>query len=66
MERQAKTISKAELRQLAEMLTVFQRLPQMERIAIQYYIKGRVDAEKSTIEIPVLKYSDAPRAAATV
>lgn len=37
----------------AEMLSVFQNLPQMERIAVQYYIKGRMDAVSGNIEIPV-------------
>jgi len=47
------TISKEELRQLAETLAVFQKLPAMDQIAIQYYIKGRLDAIAAEIEIPI-------------
>lgn len=53
MNAQKATVDKAELRQLAEMLSVFQELPQMERIAIQYYIKGRIDAAAGNVEIPL-------------
>lgn len=53
MSTQKTTVEKAELRQLAEMLAVFQKLPQMERVAVQYYIKGRMDAVAGNIEIPV-------------
>ena len=53
-ERKTSAASKAELQQLAETLAVFQELPQMERIAIQYYIKGRVDANSAHIEIPAV------------
>lgn len=53
MNSQKTTVEKAELRQLAEMLAVFQNLPQMERVAVQYYIKGRMDAVTGNIEIPV-------------
>ncbi len=62
--RSGATISKREYQELANMLTVFQQLPQVERIAIQYYIKGRVDAEKSIAEIPMLIAHNLPRAAA--
>lgn len=53
MNSQRAAIDKAELRQLAEMLSVFQKLPQTERIAVQYYIKGRIDAAAGTMEIPL-------------
>lgn len=53
MDRQKVTVDKEELRQLAEMLSQLQKLPQMERIAIQYYIKGRLDAVAGIIEIPM-------------
>lgn len=48
------TISRMEAKQLAEMLAIFQKLPERERIAIQYYIKGQVDAAASnTMEMPL-------------
>lgn len=53
MSAQKVTVDKAELQQIAEMLSVFQELPQMERVAIQYYIKGRIDAVTGNVEIPM-------------
>ena len=51
MNKQKSTISKAEARELAEMLSIFQKLSGWERIAVQYYIKGMMDAQASNIEI---------------
>lgn len=53
MERQKVTVDKEELRQFSELLSEFQKLPQMERVAIQYYVKGRIDAIVGNIEIPI-------------
>ena len=41
------------LRQFVELLALFEKLPDLERVAIQYYIKGRVDAAADNIEIPI-------------
>jgi hypothetical protein len=46
-----------ELPEVAGLLAIFQRLPQAERIAYQYYIKGRVDAASGNIEMPALTFS---------
>lgn len=53
MSKLKETSNKNELQQLAETLVIFQQLPKDERIAIQYYIKGRVDAAAEKIQIPV-------------
>ena len=53
MSKPQNTISKAEIYQLAEMLSIFQKLPPLERTAIQYYIKGRLDAMAATVEVPL-------------
>ena len=37
-------VSKAELRELVETMAIFQRLPEIDQIAIKYYLKGRIDA----------------------
>lgn len=50
---QAKITSKEEMRELAEVLAIFQKLPSPERIALTYYIKGRLDAKTENIEIPL-------------
>lgn len=55
MTKTVETASLEEINQLAEWLAIFQKLPEKDRIAIQYYIKGRIDAEANNVEIPVLK-----------
>ena len=35
------------------MAVKFEKLPDLKRVAIQYYIKGRVDAAADNIEIPI-------------
>ena len=53
MKNQNLTVEKAEIQQIAEVLAIFQKLPENERLAIQYYIKGRIDALTGNVEIPV-------------
>ena len=40
-----------EVHQIAKMLVVFQKLPPIERIKMEYYIQGRADALTSNDEI---------------
>ena len=47
-------IPKEELKEVVEMLLVFQSLPTEDRVAILYYIKGRIDATAGSMEIPIL------------
>ena len=44
--------SKAELNRMAEIWSILQKLPEVEQIAILYYMKGRFDAGAADIEIP--------------
>jgi len=46
-------VPKEEIREMAEVLAVFQKLPPTDRIAITYYIKGRLDALTTDMEIPI-------------
>lgn len=46
-------VPKEEIQEMAEVLAVFRKLPPTDRIAITYYIKGRIDALAADIEIPV-------------
>lgn len=64
MSKQKEAMSKSELKQLAETLVIFQQLPEKERIAIQYYIKGRIDVAGEKIQIPVGAVNAMPRAGA--
>ena len=47
------SVSKAEIQEIAEILTIFNSIPEPERTAVKYYLKGRLDAEQGNIEIPV-------------
>ena len=53
MSKPKQTMSKAEMRQFAMWMSIFQMLPEIERTAIQYYLKGRADALTSNVEIPI-------------
>ena len=53
MTRQKATVSKAELERIGEVLAVFMRLPELDQVAFEYYIKGRIDAQIGGIDIPV-------------
>jgi hypothetical protein len=55
MNGQKVTIQKEEVQQLVEMLVVFLKLSKMERIAVEYYIKGRVHTVAENIEIPFIR-----------
>lgn len=44
------TVSKEELQEMAEILFKLQQLPQAERIAMQYYIKGAIQGVQMTVE----------------
>ena len=54
-----KAVSRAELcnfverNRLAELVRVFQRLPVENQIAIEFYLKGRLDAGAAITEIPL-------------
>ena len=58
------SIPKNEYQEVAGILSIFQQLPPTEKLAIQYYIKGRVDAERSSVELPALISHGKQRAAA--
>ena len=56
--KQKANVSKAEYRRfvennrIAQVIEVIQRLPLENQIAIEFYLKGRLDAESESIEIP--------------
>ena len=58
MSKQKANVSKAEYRgfveknRIAQVIEVIQRLPLENQIAIEFYLKGRLDAESESINIP--------------
>ena len=51
MKNQQVAITRSELREFAETLAIVQQLPQVERIAMQYYIKGVLEGLNMSGEV---------------